>query len=815
MKKTIVGIMASVLMGSISIPSSAAEATRIATSDNGDGTFNNPVLFGDFPDMDVVRVGDTYYMVSTTMFVFPGATLLKSKDLVNWQYCANPLRRIENSEPYNLENGQNRYSHGQWATALNYADGKFQMLFLTLDEGGFLLTAEDPEGEWEFKRLKDAYYDCGILTEDGKTYVVYGISDLHIAQVDQELHKLKDEHVATGSLDSGLEGCRLYHIGDYYYIYATYPGWPARQTILRSKDIWGPYEEKMVLADGTATHQGALVETEEGEWWTLLFRDNGPLGRMPFLLPVKWKDGWPVIGTDGQAGMKYEKPKIASDNQITPLPTDDPFRNYILTPQWGWNHNPDDSKWSLTKRPGYIRLYTASVTENPYQARNTLTQRILGYHKDPDSSYGTVAVDVSHMAEGDICGFGVFQDPLAFIGIKQTEGERRLIYRVSSRTNKRNEVSKYGPSLTDGIVYLRAVPSFNKGKCRFYYSTDNKTFTEFGEEFRMEYDLSVFTGNKFAIFNYATKELGGYIDVDWFSAEPEFEEDSFFGKDFNGYTDDQLTVDHLEINQDDELLMMPGGISDIEVKAVFSDGHSTYVTSEAEYSSSDETVLSPVNGRLIALKDGEAIVSIHYAGDKGEAAQLDVKVSVSSFPLKEGYFNPSIWGDGSFDETTGTTVVGQYGFAGWQYPGALDMSDYRYCVAKVGECKENGLSFRLFDKDSYWSDASENGFDKEGYSVVDLKALKSSQGRLMESSHIYIVGFWGYGNKPFVLEKVYLTNADDPTLSVGETLYNANDKVDVYTLTGIRLRKDVKASEAAFALPSGMYIIGNKKVIVR
>lgn len=806
--------MASVIMGSVAIPSHASEFTRIATSDNGDGTFNNPVLFGDFPDMDVVRVDDTFYMVNTTMFVFPGATLLKSKDLVNWQYCANPLRRIENSEPYNLENGQNRYSHGQWATALNYNNGKFHLLFLTLDEGGFLLTAEDPEGEWEMKKLKDAYYDCGILTEEGNTYVVYGISDLHIAQVDEDFRKLKDEHVATGSLDSGLEGCRLYHIGEYYYIYATYPGWPARQTILRSKDIWGPYEEKMVLADGTATHQGALIQTQEGEWWTLLFRDNGPLGRMPFLLPVKWEEGWPVIGTDGKAGMKYEKPNIATDSNITPLPTDDPFRNFILAPQWGWNHNPDDSKWSLTRNPGHLRLYTASVTDNPYQARNTLTQRVLGYHQDPSSSYGTVAVDISHMAEGDICGFGVFQDPLAFIGIKKTDGVLRLIYRVSSRTGKREEVCDFGQTLTENKVYLRAVPSFSTGKCRFYYSTDNHTYTEFGQEFKMEYDLSVFTGNKFAIFNYATEDLGGYIDIDWFSTEPDFDEDFFYGKDFNGYPDDALTVDHLEINQGDDLLMMPGGISDLEVKAVFVDGHSSYVTSAANYTSSDETVLRPVNGRLCALKDGEANVRISYIGDKGDAVETDVNVTVSSFPLKEGYFNPSIWGDGSFDESSGETVVGQYGFAGWQYPESLDMSGFRYCVAKVRDCKENGLSFRLFDTDSYWSDASEKGFDKDGYAVVDLNNMKSSQGRTMDPSHIYIVGFWGYGNNPFVIEKVYLTNSDDPTLSETEILYDTERKVDVYTLTGMCVRRNVKISEASAGLPNGMYIIGNKKTIV-
>lgn len=793
---------------------SSADFTRIATSDNGDGTFSNPVLFGDFPDMDIVRVGDTYYMVSTTMFVFPGATILKSHDLVNWEYCANPLKRIENSEPYNLENGKNRYSHGQWATSLQYNDGTFYMLFLTLDEGVFLFTATDPEGEWTMHKLPEGFYDCGIMFDDGNAYVAYGIGEIHIAQVDENFHKIKDKAVAKCSLDSGMEGCRLYHIGEYYYIYATYPGWPGRQTMLRSKDLWGPYEEKMVLADNTATHQGALVQTEAGEWWTLLFRDNGTLGRMPFLLPVKWEDGWPIIGTNGKAGDKYSKPATDKEYPITPLPTNDPFRNFELGMQWGWNHNPDMSKWSLTQRPGFLRLHTASVTDNPYQARNTLTQRVLAYHSDKNTSYGTVAIDISHMANGDVCGFGVFQDPMAFIGVKMMSGKKHIIYKSQSLTNKVSKTEKNGDELTEDIVYLRAVPSHTSGKCKFYWSIDNKSYQSFGPEFKMEYDLSVFTGNKFAIFNYATKETGGYIDVDWFTTEPEFEENEFYGSDFEGYPDEVLTVDHLELNSDTEVMMMPGGSSSLEVNAVFADGHKADVTSAATYTSSDENVVKAINGRLAALKDGTATVEISYAGEKGAPASVSVNFTVTSFPLVEGLFNPNIWEKGTFDEETHQVTVGQYGFAGWQYPGGIDLSDYKYCVAKVSDCKEGGLSFRLFDTDSYWSDASENGFDKEGYSIVNLPELKSNQGRKMDPSHIYIVGFWGFGNKPFILDKVYLSNSDDPTDTGVEVIYDGDKIIDVYTVTGILIKKGVKASEAAVGLPNGIYIAGHRKFIV-
>lgn len=792
----------------------SADFTRIATSDNGDGTFNNPVLFGDYPDMDVVRVGDTYYMVSTTMFVFPGATILKSHDLVNWEYCANPLKRIENSEPYNLENGKNRYSHGQWATSLQYNDGTFYMLFLTLDEGGFLLTATDPEGDWTMHKLPEGFYDCGIMFDDGNTYVAYGIGEIHIAQVDENFHKIKDEIVAKCKLDTGMEGCRLYHIGEYYYIYGTYPGWPGRQTMMRSKHLWGPYEEKMVLADNTCTHQGALVQTQAGEWWTLLFRDNGPLGRMPFLLPVKWEEGWPVIGTNGKAGDKYKKPLTETAYPVTPLPTNDPFRTYELGMQWGWNHNPDMSKWSLTQRPGFMRLYTASVTNDPYQARNTLTQRVLGYHSDKTSSYGTVAIDISHMAEGDICGFGVFQDPMAFIGIKMIGGKKNVIYKSQSLTNKVSKTDKTGGEIESDMIYLRAVASFSTGTCKFYWSTDNKSYKQFGPEFKMEYDLSVFTGNKFAIFNYTTNETGGYIDVDWFTTEPTFEENTFYGSDFNGYPDEALTVDHLELNTESDVVMMPGGTSSLEVNAVYADGHKADVTSAASYVSSDETVVKAINGRLAALKDGNATVTISYAGDKGNPASVELNFTVTSFPLIEGLFNPNIWDKGTFDEETHKVTIGQYGFVGWQYPGGLDISDYKYCVAKVSDCKENGLSFRLFDTDSYWSDASENGFDN-GYSIVSIPDLKSNKGRKMNPSHIYIAGFWGYGNKPFILDKVYLTNSDDPTDTGVDVIYDADMEIDVYSISGTLVKKRVKVSEAKEGLPKGVYIAGNRKIIVK
>lgn len=788
--------------------------SMLATSDNGDGTFSNPVIYGDFPDPDVIRVDNTYYMVSTTMHIFPGATILKSKDLVNWEYCANPLERIANTDPYNLAVGLNRYGHGQWATALQYRNGVFYMLFNTLDEGSFLLTASDPEGEWSMTKLQDVFYDGGLMFDGDDTYVAYGIGDIHIAKVNSDFVKIEDKIAAKGSLDTGMEGCRLYHIGDYYYIYATYPGWPGRQTILRSKNIWRPYEEKMVLADGTATHQGALVQTDTGEWWTMLFRDNGAVGRTPYLLPVAWTDGWPVIGTNGKAGDKYPKPSTATPSRRTPLPATDVFRHYKLAPQWGWNHNADKSKWSLTERAGYMRLYTASVTDNPYQARNTLTQRILSY-RPSTPSYGTAAIDITHMADGDICGVGVFQDPIAFIGVKKDGNTTSVVYRSSSLTGKTTTSELTGEQINAETVYLRAVADFETSKARFYYSTDNVQFKQFGPEFKMEYDLSVFTGNKFAIFNYATKNLGGYVDIDWFSTEPEFTEDTYFDPVFEGYSKESLTVSHLELDTDeDPITLLTGDSRSLTVYAVYMDGHSEDVTMGASYESSDASIVSPASGRLTALRDGNAVITISYRGGLGEAQSLSVTVSASTFPFVTGLFNPSIYESGTFDEDTHEVKVGKYGFAGWHYSAGLDLSAYKYCVAKLGSPNNDGVSFRLFDIDNYWSDPSENAFNSDLMSVVNLQEMKSSRNRAMDASHIYIVGFWGFGNNPFTVEKVYLTNSDDLTDEIEEIIYDADRKVDVYTVTGILLKRNVRQAEATEGLPNGIYIVGHKKVIV-
>jgi beta-xylosidase len=402
-------------------------------SDNGDGTYTNPVIAADFPDPDVILVDSTYYMVNTTMFTFPGVTLLKSYDLVNWQYCCNAVQRFDFSTCYDLD-GCNRYGHGQWATSLKYHNGKYYLLFITLDEGGFLCTADKPEGPWQIRKLPKGFYDPGLFfDDDGRIYVAHGYSKIYVTELDANFApKGTDSLVYTGTIRRGLEGTHVYKINGYYYLYSTYGGLDGIQVALRSKSIYGPYEQKVVIRDTThgvnfGIHQGALIRTQTGEWWTMLFVDSGPFGRFPSLQPVTWEDGWPMVGVNGKAVVTYKKPNVGREYPIATLPTSDEFDSTELGMQWGWNHNPDPTKWSFSENPGYVRLRTASVVDSLPKARNTLTQRMFAYYSDTTASIASTKMEIGHMKEGDIAGLAVFQDPYAFIGIKSANGKNYVI----------------------------------------------------------------------------------------------------------------------------------------------------------------------------------------------------------------------------------------------------------------------------------------------------------------------------------------------------------------------------------------------------
>jgi beta-xylosidase len=765
--------------------------TYKSIQDLGTGFYTNPVVFGDFPDVDVIRVDDWYYMLTTTMHVFPGATLLKSRDLVNWEFCANPLEKIENTAKYNLDGG-NAYGHGQWAGSLKYKNGTFYLLFNTWEEGSYLLTATDPEGTWTKKKLSSGFYDPGLLfDDDGKTYVVYGINNLRIAQLDANFEKLNDQQVFTYTVKEGLEGSHLYKIGGYYYIYSTYGGWPAYQTVMRSTKIFGPYEERTPYFNSDNIHQGALIQTQTGEWWTMLFQDKGAFGRLPNLQPITWTDNWPVIGSAGAGVTKYRKPNVGKVWPTTALPTNDNFRNYKLGLQWGWNHNPDNTKWSLTERPGYLRLHTVNVTDSLHLAKNTLTQRILGYRTDPTHSYGTTRLLLNGLQEGDLAGLAVFQDPYAYIGVKMVDGQKKLLY-VNDKT------VTWGPALTDTVVYLRAVANFNGGSnstAAFSYSLDNKTYTPIGTDLAMQYRLTVFTGNKFCLFNFATKQTGGYADFDWFSTEKDFSEEKFYNNDFKGYSAEALTLKQLLVDKTD-LTLLTGSTASLSVKAQYMDGRTEDISIGASYTVANPSVVQVVNGQLLTKTDGETTVTVSYQGPLGNPQTTVIKLKSSTFPLVSGIFNPSIYATGTFNQTTKTLTTGQYGFGGWSYSSGVNLSGYKYLVAKLASVTSSGASFRVFDESSYWSTPAQYEFGSNKMVVVNLASMyKNGTTTKMNPARIYIVGIWSYGGSPIVIDNIYLTNSNtyEPPTGLEEVVAEpAIRQIRYFSLNGVELARPNK-----------------------
>lgn len=751
--------------------------TKLSHSDNGDGTFTNPVIHGEFPDPDVIRVGDVYYMVSTTMHVFPGATILKSYDLVNWEFCSNPLELIEASDCYNLDPNCDtqtfRYGRGQWATAIAYNDGKYYLLFNTLDEGGYLLTATDPEGPWEQKKLPRGYYDAGILFDEGKIYIAHGIGTITITEVDNDFNVLQEQEVFTGSVKPGMEGTRLYKKNGHYYVYATYGGFPSYQVVWRSEDIWGNYEEKLLLDDDNI-HQGALIETQTGEWWTLLFYDKMPYGRLPNLQPVQWVDDWPEIGEklgdefgdyrDFKGVKTYRKPNVGRDYPISTLATNDNFRDYKLGLQWGWNHNPDNSKWSLIDRPGYLRLKTASVADNLHEAKNTLTQRIFGYQSEEIPSYATIKMHINNMKEGDVAGLSAFTKPETSIGVKMQGGTKQLFVETDDAT-------KWGPTLSanDTIVYLRVVTQYKENGAnpgQFYYSLDNETYTALAPQFNLTYTYDFFMAPRFSIFNFSTTELGGYVDIDWFTTEESFSEDTFYDDSFVGYTEDQLTLEDLYVESHD-IIMLVGTSKAMKVTALFKDGHTENVITTATITNSNPDKISLANGQLVAKDIGSAIITVTYEGKLGGTKSVQFEVSATLFPLTNELFNPSIWESGTFDEETSSLITGQYGFGGWEYNNSLDLSKYTHLIVKFSKPIAGGqFSLRLWDEGSYWAqpataDVADGTVSLE-VNLRTLKKIENDQSKAIDLSRIYRIGFWSTGNIPIYIDEIYLFK--DPSI---------------------------------------------------
>ena len=496
--------------------------------------FVNPVINADVPDPDVIRVGDDFYMVSTTMHLMPGAPIMKSKDLVNWEIVSYVFDRLTDTPNYDMQ-GCTAYGRGQWATSLRYHNGRFYVLFSPNDKPwkSYIYEADTAEGPWKLVSRPKHFHDNSLLFDEvnDKVYVFYGTGQ--VRQLKNDLSDVEPDGVdmkvfERDETENGLlEGSRsIMHDGRYYLLMISWPrGGLRREVCYRADKITGPWEKKVILEYSFDTYggvgQGTIVDGPDGRWWGIIFQDRGGIGRVPILMPCRWVDGWPMLGGEnGQIAKVMDRPYNGQETKR--IVSSDDFNGNKLKLEWQWNHNPIDNAWSLKERKGYLRLKTARQVENLYLAPNTISQRMMG-----PQSIATVKIDFSKMKDGDRAGFAAFNGHSGVMTVERN-GKDYVLTMTNQTVNLRDgdkavtsvdseEIERV--NIKNTTLWLRIDADFTNHKdcASFSFSEDGKNFRKIGKDFRMRFDYRrFFMGTRFAIFNYATKKTGGYIDVDNF-----------------------------------------------------------------------------------------------------------------------------------------------------------------------------------------------------------------------------------------------------------------------------------------------------------
>jgi len=493
-----------------------AQASRPAA----ESVYHNPILFADYSDPDVIRDGANYYLVASTFHFVPGIPILQSTDLVHWTIVGHVVDRLTMDPRYSMVGG-NRYGKGVWAPSIRKHDGLYYVYFPTPNEGIFVSTATRITGPWSDPAAviaKPGLEDpCPFWDDDGNAYLIHSVTGagpliLHRMSPDGK-HVLDAGKVVVQDPEHlpVLEGPKLYKRNGYYYIFAPFGGvGSGSQAVLRSRQIYGPYDYHVVLAQGSTSingpHQGGYVEAPDGEGWFVHFQSDGGHGRIVHLEPVRWQDDWPVIGADpdgastGQpipSGPIPGHPTVPS--QQHPQTSDD-FNEAMLAPQWEWNHNPDDAHWSLGARPGYLRLIPMQA-DGLLSARNTLTQCMQ------DNAFEfTVRVDLNGMKPGVHAGLAMFEQSASGLEVVQSGDVRRLnFFHLSEH--------EAGPALSQAVVQLR-VRVHGDQALYFYSLDDGKTFHSLGAATPIRF--SWWKGSRPSLFAYTTLNSDpGAVDFDW------------------------------------------------------------------------------------------------------------------------------------------------------------------------------------------------------------------------------------------------------------------------------------------------------------
>ncbi|WP_054136598.1 glycoside hydrolase 43 family protein [Blastomonas sp. AAP25] len=502
-------------------------ATSATATPPANRQYANPIIWADYSDPDVIRVGDRYYMVSSSFHLSPGIPVLESADLVSWRIIGHVLPRLPFDPAYDMPGphtltdgiskpiGGTRYASGTWAPSIRHHAGKFFVYVATPDEGIFMMTATDPRGPWSAPiqviagpGLEDP---CPFWDDDGSAWLIHG----RVGAGPLILHRMSAD--GTRVLDQGivvaedrqrlpvLEGPKLYKRDGYYYIFAPIGGVSTGpQAVGRSRRITGPYEWRDVLlptAEVKGPHQGGYVETPSGQGWFVHFNSTGAFGRITWLEPVRWEDGWPLMGdASNRPVASAAAPDVPASSPRFALQASDEFSGRRLGLQWQWNHNPDDRRWSLADRPGWLRL-SAGHARYLTHARNTLTQMLTGPHM-----VATARIDLRRMADGQRAGLTMFGVRPTWIGAVREGGVTRLAFASEG-------VETLGEPLPATALFRVEVGPDQRA--HYSWSADGRRFSPIGKALQLA-PFSWWRGSRPGLFTFThAASPAGSIDVDW------------------------------------------------------------------------------------------------------------------------------------------------------------------------------------------------------------------------------------------------------------------------------------------------------------
>ncbi|MFC6998916.1 glycoside hydrolase family 43 protein [Rufibacter roseus] len=515
----------------------AGEISKVWVSDLGNGTYQNPIIDADYSDPDVCRVGDDYYMTSSSFNAIPGLQILHSKDLVNWKIIGYALDRQLPFDHF----AKPQHGNGVWAPAIRYHNGEFYIYWGDPDFGIYMVKTKDPAGDWEkpvlVKEGKGLIDACPLWDDNGKAYLVHawagsraGIkSVLAVTKLSPDGTKVLDESVIVFDGHENhptVEGPKFYKRNGYYYIFApaggVATGW---QLVLRSKNVYGPYEEKIVMDQGNTAingpHQGAWVDTKTGEDWFIHFQDKEAYGRVVHLQPMKWVNDWPVIGEDsdgdgkGQPVMTHRKPNVGGTYPVVNPQESDEFNEPTLGLQWQWHANPK-ATWAFTTNRGVLRLYTDQMPEgakNLWDVPNLLLQK---FPAETFTATTKLKFTTNPKLQTERVGLLVMGADYAHVSLVSKADGLYVAYASALKADKGTpEKEQIIGKLNGNEVYFR-VKVGKDAKCQFSYSQDGQNFQNVGSTFTAVPGRWI--GAKVGLFATRQDKINdsGFADVDWF-----------------------------------------------------------------------------------------------------------------------------------------------------------------------------------------------------------------------------------------------------------------------------------------------------------